>query len=84
MPQLAVRLPKTTQARLDAVCAERGLTRSQLVRQLIVAAVEGAPVEPLDTPGEEELLELLSERARAGNVAAIRSLFGSHRRDRPP
>jgi hypothetical protein len=29
----------------------------------------------VDAPSEEELLELLSERARAGNVAAIRILL---------
>jgi hypothetical protein len=30
---------------------------------------------PSETPTEEELLELLSEKARRGNVAAIRSLL---------
>ena len=75
MAQLAVRLPQTTLARLDAVCAERGLTRSQLVRQLVTAAVDGAPVELPDTPDEDELMALLSEAARRGNVAAIRSLL---------
>ena len=75
MPQLAVRISNSTLARLDAACAERGQTRSQLVRQLIFAAVEGASVATPDTPSEDELIELLSERARAGNVGAIRSLL---------
>src|SRR5262245_60868284 len=75
MSQLAVRLPKSMLARLDAVCAERGLTRSQLVRQVLVPALEGAQVEPVDVPSKDDLLELLAERGRAGNVAAIRSLL---------
>jgi hypothetical protein len=33
------------------------------------------PVEVPETPSQEELLELLSERAGAGNVAAIRALL---------
>jgi hypothetical protein len=37
-----------------------------------VAGASKPPPEPL---GEEELLELLAERARQGNVAAIRTLL---------
>jgi hypothetical protein len=37
--------------------------------------VQGVPALPSETPTEEELLELLSEKARQGNVAAIRSLL---------
>lgn len=33
------------------------------------------PVEPPDPPTEDELIELLAEKARQGNVAAIRSLL---------
>jgi hypothetical protein len=61
--------------RLRLLAGERGQTRVGLVRQMILSALDGVPVELVDAPSEEELLELLSERARAGNVAAIRILL---------
>ena len=33
------------------------------------------PPEPLDLPSEEELLQVLAEKARGGKVAAVRSLL---------
>jgi predicted DNA-binding protein len=67
MPMLSVRLPESTIERLDALAAERGITRTRAVRQLLDAGLEGRP-------SEQELVTLLS-RARSGNVAAIRSLL---------
>jgi Ribbon-helix-helix protein, copG family len=75
MAHLSIRLPETTLKRFDALAAERGLTRARLLRQLINGVLDGAPVGAADTPSEEELVELLSEKARAGNVSAIRSLL---------
>ena len=74
MARLTVRLPDSTLERLDSLCAERGVVRAVLVRRLITAALEG-PIPEVDTPSQEELLALLSEKARQGNVAAIRSLL---------
>ena len=65
MPQVTVRLTDSTLARLDALCAVRRVNRARLIRELIVSAVDGARVDPPDTPSADELLELLSERARA-------------------
>ena len=45
------------------------------MRQLVAAAVAGRPVANPDPPTEDELLALLAEKARQGNVAAIRSLL---------
>jgi hypothetical protein len=46
------------------------------VRQLLeVGLRDREPVPPPDVPSEEELLELLAEKARIGNVAAIRALL---------
>jgi hypothetical protein len=75
MEQLTVRLSSSAMARLKVLAEERGQTRAALVRQLVIGAVEGLPVDPADPPSEKELLELLGERARAGNVAAIRALL---------
>lgn len=60
---------------LDALAAERGVDRTRLVRQLLEAGLRDRPAPPSDTPSEEELLELLAEKARMGNVAAIRTLL---------
>ena len=75
MERLSVRLPGRTLAQLDTLAAERGITRTRVVRQLLDAGLIGRPAPPSETPSEAELVALLSERARAGNVSAIRSLL---------
>jgi predicted transcriptional regulator len=75
MGHLSIRLPALTIERLDAVAEERGVTRSQVVRDAITAGLVGEPLPEIERPSEAELIGLLSERARAGNVAAIRSLL---------
>jgi hypothetical protein len=75
MPMLSVRLPRSTIEALDDLAAERGITRTRVVRQLLDAGLRGRPAVNGEPPSEEELVALLSERARAGNVSAIRSLL---------
>jgi hypothetical protein len=75
MPMLSVRLPMRTIEQLDALAAERGITRTRVVRQLLGAGLIGRPAPSTEPPTEPELVALLSERARAGNVSAIRSLL---------
>ena len=75
MPMLSVRLPRRTIRQLDTLAAERGITRTRVVRQLLDAGLIGRPAPPSATPSEAELVALLGERARAGNVSAIRSLL---------
>jgi hypothetical protein len=75
MDRLSVRLSHRTLYRLDGLAAERGVTRTQVVRQLLEVGLRDRPPPPSDVPSEEELVELLSERARLGNVAAIRTLL---------
>lgn len=75
MPMLSVRLPARTIEQLDALAAERGITRTRVVRQLLDAGLRDRPAPSSEPPTEEELVALLTERARAGNVSAIRSLL---------
>jgi len=75
MPMLSVRLPMRTIEQLDSLAAERGITRTRVVRQLLDAGLVGRPAPSSEPPTEAELVALLSERARAGNVSAIRSLL---------
>ena len=72
---MSVRLSAQTIARLDVLAQEREVTRTRVVRQLLEAGLRGRPAPSSDPPTEAELIALLSERARAGNVAAIRSLL---------
>ena len=72
---MTIRLTDRLSGQLDAAAQERGLHRARFVRQLIEGAVAGAPTPPSKPLGEEELLELLTERARQGNVAALRTLL---------
>ena len=75
MPQLCVRLPQSTIDALDDLAQERGITRTRAVRQLLDAGLRSRPSVSGEPPTEDELIAMLSERARAGNVSAIRSLL---------
>jgi predicted transcriptional regulator len=75
MERLSVRLTDRMFWQLDALAEERGVTRTRLVRQLLEAGLRDRPAPPSELPAEDELLELLAEKARMGNVAAIRALL---------
>ena len=75
MERLSVRLTDRMFWQLDSLAAERGVTRTRLVRQLLEAGLRDRPAPHSETPSEDELLELLAEKARMGNVAAIRTLL---------
>jgi hypothetical protein len=75
MSQLSVRLTDQMLGELDALARERGATRTRVVRQLLEAGLRDRPTPCAEPPTEEELVALLSEKARQGNVAAIRSLL---------
>ncbi len=51
------------------------MTRSRLVRQLLEVGVRDRPAPSSETLSEQDLLDLLTEKARQGNVSAIRSLL---------
>jgi hypothetical protein len=75
MERLSVRLTDRMFWQLDELASERRVTRTRLVRQLLEAGLRDRPAPVSEPPSEEELLELLAEKARQGNVAAIRSLL---------
>jgi hypothetical protein len=75
MERLSVRLTDRLFRQLDAFADERGVTRTQLVRQLLEAGLRDRPPPPSDLPSKEELLEVLADKARMGNVAAVRTLL---------
>lgn len=70
--KVSVRLSPSLVARLDALADARGLSRSVCLRQL-VADASLLPGE--EVPGHRELLQIAAERARAGNMAAVRMLL---------
>jgi hypothetical protein len=53
------------------------------VRQLLEAGLRDSPPPPSETPSEDELPAILTERARAGNVAAVRTLLVSEEQKDP-
>ena len=75
MARLTVRLTDRMSAQLEAVAAERRVSCARFVRELIAQAVALKQIEGLGPPAEDELLDLPAEKARGGNVAAIRSLL---------
>jgi Ribbon-helix-helix protein, copG family len=81
--RLSVRLTDRMFLQLDALAAERGVDRTRVVRQLLEAGLSDRPAPPSETPSEEELVDLLAEKARMGNVAAIRTLLAREERKDP-
>jgi hypothetical protein len=76
MRQLTFRLPTALIGRLDTMAKRDGTTRTQIVRRILEAGTSGEAAPPAsEPPSEDELLDLLGESARNGNVAAIRSLL---------
>jgi metal-responsive CopG/Arc/MetJ family transcriptional regulator len=75
---LSLRLSKHLLERLDALAAARGLDRSRTLRQIIAEAAM-TPEERAELPSEHELVGLLVERARSGNVSAIKTLLERER-----
>jgi hypothetical protein len=57
--------------------------RTRVVRQLLEAGLRDRPAPPSETPSEEELVDLLAEKARMGNVAAIRTSLAREERKDP-
>ena len=74
MTIISLRLMSEQLERLDELAESRGLSRSDTLRRLIDEATM-SPDDRHRLPDAQELLVLLGERARAGNVAAIRVLL---------
>jgi hypothetical protein len=60
MERLSVRLPRRTLAQLDTLAAERGITRTRVVRQLLDAGLIGRPAPSTEPPSEAELSRCLA------------------------
>jgi predicted transcriptional regulator len=65
------------QRRIDELGEARGLNRSKAIQAALVEAT--TPEDASATPSEQEVLHLLGEAARAGNVAAMKELRAYHR-----
>jgi hypothetical protein len=74
---VAFRAGAPLRRRLDELAEGRGLNRSAAIRAAILEATRH-PSEPA-VPDEHEVLVLLSESARGGNVAAMKELRAYHR-----
>ena len=59
------------------------MLRNSAFRQLLEAGLRDRPAPPSEMPAEEELLELLADKARMGNVAAIRTLLAREQQKNP-
>ncbi len=65
-------------ARLDRLAEATGSSRSAAIKRAILEA-SITPAEAGTVPDEHEVLVLLSEAARGGNVTAMRELLAYHR-----
>ncbi len=78
--QVSARFSPLLLERLDNLARARGLSRSACLRSLVA----GAALQPAEAvPDEAELLAIISERARAGNVGAARLLLDRQASDPP-
>ena len=78
--KVTVRLSPPLLARLDALAEARGVARSVCLRSLVADA---ALLPGEEVPGVRELLAITAERARAGNMAAVRMLLEREERRSP-
>jgi metal-responsive CopG/Arc/MetJ family transcriptional regulator len=78
MERLSVRLTDRMFQQLDELAEERGITRTRLVRQLLEAGLRDRPAPTAELPSENELLAILIDRARTGNVNAVKMLLAKH------
>lgn len=78
--RVSVRLSPSLLDRLDELAAARRLSRSAMLRALVA---EAAPSVADEIPSERELLAITAERARAGNVSAIKLLLARDARRDP-
>jgi Arc/MetJ-type ribon-helix-helix transcriptional regulator len=71
---VTVRFSNAQMEHLEALVDARGVSRSDVIRQLVVEA-SLTPEERESVPDERELVQLLADKARAGNVSAIKTLL---------
>jgi hypothetical protein len=83
MISMHVRVSASLLERLDGLAAEREVDRSRLVRQLLEAGLRDRPTPVIEPPTEDELVAVLTERARNGNVSAARTLLARLEEDSP-
>ena len=69
-----IRLSPVDDERLTRQANARGVTRAAYVRRLLREADDGAPDAPADVVDRDELLRLLSEKARSGHHGAMVTL----------
>ena len=74
-PRLTVRLRESMLVAIDDLAAERGVSRTEVVRDLLAAGLRDRPTLEAEPPTEQELLGVLAEASRRGNVSAARSLL---------
>ena len=78
--RVSVRLSPGLLGRLDDLASLRRLSRSAMLRALVA---EAAFTTGDEVPGERELLAITAERARAGNMSAIKLLLERQARQDP-
>jgi predicted transcriptional regulator len=82
MVRITTRLTDSLAGRLAELAAAAGVDRSTMVRRLIEAADgRGSPAASTEPPSHDELIGLLSEKARAGSGPAIRQLLSIERQE---
>jgi hypothetical protein len=70
-----MRVTPLLKARIERMAQQRNTTMAAVVRTAVVEATKGER----GIPDEREVLELLSEQARTGNVSAMKELRAYHR-----
>jgi hypothetical protein len=79
---LSLRLPVEDVELIETMAGARKLSRSRLIRIAIhfYAEYEGQRSVP-PVPDRREVLEILGERTRAGNISAAKLLLAEHQRE---
>jgi hypothetical protein len=81
--QLGVRLSDLQHAKLEALAERDGTSKSDVVRALIDAVSVDVEIPAAPRLSEDEILDLLHQRARAGRTSALLALL-KREEDRDP
>lgn len=78
--RVTLRLSPALLGRLDELASARRLSRSAMLRALVA---EAAPLVAGEVPSERELLAITAEKARSGNMSAVKLLLDREARRDP-
>jgi metal-responsive CopG/Arc/MetJ family transcriptional regulator len=81
MQRVSARLPDAVIAKIDQFASDNGVNRSCALKAFVEGELPARREQHAEVADRDELLGLLTERARDGHVTAMKTLLDELRRD---